>query len=377
MTDATTRSSSAPAAPASPTAMLLARKGYRVLVVDRATFPSDTLSTHMIHAPGVAALQPLGAPRPGDRDRLPADRHLLVRLRAVHDHRHALGRPTASRRRTRRAARCSTRSSSTPPPPPAPRCARASPSRRSSSRTASVVGIRGHGHGRRVGRRARARRDRRRRPQLPRRQGRGARAVQREADAAVGLLHVLERPAGRRLRDHDPSRPRLGRAPDERRPDAARASAGPTPSRRRTRPTSRPTTSRPSSSRPQFAERVRGATREERFSGGSVPNFFRKPYGPGWALVGDAGYTKDPITAQGISDAFRDAELCAAALDDAFTGGRSFDDAMADYQHDPRRARAADLRVHDAARDARSRRRPRCSSCSAPCTATRTRWTRS
>ena len=39
-----------------PTAMLLARKGYRVLVVDRATFPSDTLSTHMIHAPGVAAL---------------------------------------------------------------------------------------------------------------------------------------------------------------------------------------------------------------------------------------------------------------------------------------------------------------------------------
>ena len=46
-----------------PTAMLLARKGYRVLVVDRASFPSDTVSTHMIHAPGVAALQPLGAAR--------------------------------------------------------------------------------------------------------------------------------------------------------------------------------------------------------------------------------------------------------------------------------------------------------------------------
>src|SRR6266508_921406 len=44
----------------SPTAMLLARKGYRVLVVDRATFPSDTLSTHMIHAPGVAALRRWG-----------------------------------------------------------------------------------------------------------------------------------------------------------------------------------------------------------------------------------------------------------------------------------------------------------------------------
>src|SRR5262249_31901481 len=40
----------------SPTAMLLAQKGYRVLVVDRATFPSDTVSTHVIHAPGVAAL---------------------------------------------------------------------------------------------------------------------------------------------------------------------------------------------------------------------------------------------------------------------------------------------------------------------------------
>src|SRR5262245_9006740 len=40
----------------SPTAMLLARKGYRVLVVDRATFPSDTVSTHIVHPPGVAAL---------------------------------------------------------------------------------------------------------------------------------------------------------------------------------------------------------------------------------------------------------------------------------------------------------------------------------
>src|SRR4051812_11286049 len=40
----------------SPTAMLLARQGHRVLVVDRATFPSDTVSTHLIHAPGVAAL---------------------------------------------------------------------------------------------------------------------------------------------------------------------------------------------------------------------------------------------------------------------------------------------------------------------------------
>jgi 2-polyprenyl-6-methoxyphenol hydroxylase-like FAD-dependent oxidoreductase len=40
----------------SPTAMLLARKGWRVLVVDRATFPSDTVSTHVVHPMGVAAL---------------------------------------------------------------------------------------------------------------------------------------------------------------------------------------------------------------------------------------------------------------------------------------------------------------------------------
>src|SRR5262252_74108 len=40
----------------SPTAMLLARKGHRVLLLDRAEFPSDTLSTHYIHQPGVARL---------------------------------------------------------------------------------------------------------------------------------------------------------------------------------------------------------------------------------------------------------------------------------------------------------------------------------
>jgi 2-polyprenyl-6-methoxyphenol hydroxylase-like FAD-dependent oxidoreductase len=63
-----------------------------------------------------------------------------------------------------------------------------------------------------------------------------------------------------------------------------------------------------------------------------VPNFFRKPFGPGWALVGDAGYNKDPITAQGISDAFHDAERCSSALDEAFRDVRSFDAALGDYQ---------------------------------------------
>ena len=85
---------------------------------------------------------------------------------------------------------------------------------------------------------------------------------------------------------------------------------------------------------PEFAARVRGAKREAPFSGAAVSNFFRKPYGPGWALVGDAGYNKDPITAQGITDAFRDAERCATALDRVFTGAGSFDEAMGEYQRE-------------------------------------------
>ena len=83
---------------------------------------------------------------------------------------------------------------------------------------------------------------------------------------------------------------------------------------------------------PAFAERVAGATRVDRFYTSPVPNFFRKPYGPGWALVGDAGYSKDPITAQGISNAFRDAELCADAIHRSLTGTQPFEEAMAHYQ---------------------------------------------
>jgi 2-polyprenyl-6-methoxyphenol hydroxylase-like FAD-dependent oxidoreductase len=83
---------------------------------------------------------------------------------------------------------------------------------------------------------------------------------------------------------------------------------------------------------PSFAERLRGAQREERFVGTAVPNYFRKPYGPGWALVGDAGYNKDFITAFGITDAFLQAERCVAALDASFRDERSFDAAMGEYQ---------------------------------------------
>lgn len=84
---------------------------------------------------------------------------------------------------------------------------------------------------------------------------------------------------------------------------------------------------------PSLAERVRGGKREARFVGtADLPHFFRKPYGSGWALVGDAGYHKDPNTAQGITDAFRDAELLVEALDAGFTERRSLDEALADYE---------------------------------------------
>ena len=70
----------------------------------------------------------------------------------------------------------------------------------------------------------------------------------------------------------------------------------------------------------------------ERFVGMGVPNYFRKPFGPGWALVGDAGYNKDFITAQGITDAFLQAEQCAAALEKSFRGVRPFEVAMGEFQ---------------------------------------------
>ncbi len=84
---------------------------------------------------------------------------------------------------------------------------------------------------------------------------------------------------------------------------------------------------------PHLAERVRSGKREERFVGtADLPNFFRKPYGSGWALAGDAGYHKDPSTAQGITDAFRDAELLSEALDSGFTEHRPLEEALADYE---------------------------------------------
>jgi flavin-dependent dehydrogenase len=84
---------------------------------------------------------------------------------------------------------------------------------------------------------------------------------------------------------------------------------------------------------PGLAARVRSGTRTERFLGtADLPFFFRKPYGPSWALAGDDGYLKDPITGQGVTDAFRDAELLAKAIYEGLSGRRPLEEALAEYE---------------------------------------------
>jgi 2-polyprenyl-6-methoxyphenol hydroxylase-like FAD-dependent oxidoreductase len=76
-----------------------------------------------------------------------------------------------------------------------------------------------------------------------------------------------------------------------------------------------------------LAARVAGAERVGPLKGfAGQAGFLRQSWGPGWALVGDAAYFKDPITAHGITDALRDAELLARAV------GEGSEEALAGYQ---------------------------------------------
>jgi flavin-dependent dehydrogenase len=84
---------------------------------------------------------------------------------------------------------------------------------------------------------------------------------------------------------------------------------------------------------PATAARVLAGTRHaglRTFAG--HPGFVRRAWGPGWALVGDAGYWKDPISAHGVTDALRDAELLARAVVSAASGEVPEREALADYQ---------------------------------------------
>lgn len=315
----------------SPTAMLLARQGHRVLLVDRATFPSDTLSTHMIHAPGMAALARWGL----------FDEVVATGCPPVETYAFDFG-PITIKGAPRPAEDGGTTAY-------APRRTVLDKILVDAARAAGVevregfsvdevvvedgqvVGIQGRSDG-------------------------GASTVERArvvvgADGRSSQVAKAVQPASYN------EKPELqwsyytywsGLPVDGMeifiRPDRGWAAL----------PTNEGLTLlvvgwpyaeasaykadveanylRTLELAPDFAERVRGATREDRFHGGAVPNFFRKPFGPGWALVGDAGYNKDPITAQGISDAFRDAEQCAGALGSWLDGESEFDQAMAEYQ---------------------------------------------
>ena len=313
----------------SPTAMLLARHGYRVLLVDRARFPSDTLSTLVIHAPGVAALRRWGL----------LDRVVRSGCPPIERYSFDFGQITISG--TPRAVEGVSTGY-------APRrivldkilvdaAAAAGAEVRERFKMdelliedGTVVGIRGHGAGGQpVIERARV---------VVGADGRNshmANAVRADQynvkpklqygyytffrDLPVDGMETVVRPAracGAIPTNDDLTLVVMGWPIAEAKAFKADVEAGFVSTLQLA---------------PDFAERVRGATRVEPFLGGGVVNYFRKPYGPGWALVGDAGYNKDPVTAQGISDAFRDAELCATALDETFTGRRSYADAMLTY----------------------------------------------
>jgi len=83
---------------------------------------------------------------------------------------------------------------------------------------------------------------------------------------------------------------------------------------------------------PELQDRVSQATRETRISGTHLlPNYFRRANGPGWALVGDAALHRDPITAQGITNAFTHADVLGEELLQALGGNQSIDQATANY----------------------------------------------
>ena len=288
----------------SPLAMLLARKGYRVLVVDRATFPSDTISTHIVWQPGAARLQRWGLLEAVAASNCPAITTLAVDF----------GEFTL-----------------TGSPPPADGTAEAYAPRRTildkilvdAAADAGaevregfavtdlamdgdrVVGIRG------------------------RRQG-GAEVVEdsRLVIGADGLHSLVARAVHAPVYDTRPTLacwyyaywsgvpvervtfcPRDGRAigliptNDELVCVAVAVAARDFDTFRTDIEANYLATV---DLAPSIAERVHAGRREGGFRAmADVPNLFRRPYGPGWALVGDAGYHKDPINAQGISDAFR------------------------------------------------------------------------
>jgi flavin-dependent dehydrogenase len=314
----------------SPTAMLLARKGYKVLLVDRATFPSDTVSTHLIHPPGVALLRKWGL-----LERVVATGCPAIRTYAFDMGPFVIsGRPGTDDNPVSYGPRRTVLDKL---------LVDAAGEAGAEVRTgftveeivrdgARVVGVRGHDKG-----------------------GRSVTEHARVVVGADGIHSLVARTVGAEQYRERPELeasyytywsglPMPGGFEAYDRGDRVWA-AWPTNDDLTLVIVGWPYAQFESNKTdferhyleafdraPAFRDRILGARREDRFYGMAVPNFFRKPYGAGWALVGDAAYTKDFMTAQGISDAFRDAELCVNALHESFSGTRSFDDAMSQYQ---------------------------------------------
>jgi flavin-dependent dehydrogenase len=80
-----------------------------------------------------------------------------------------------------------------------------------------------------------------------------------------------------------------------------------------------------------MGRRMLTATLEGRILGTKgVENQFRKPYGAGWALTGDAGYLKDPSTGLGIGDALTQSTMLAEALD-AYLSGADWEESLSGF----------------------------------------------
>jgi 2-polyprenyl-6-methoxyphenol hydroxylase-like FAD-dependent oxidoreductase len=314
----------------SPTGMLLAREGYRVLVVDRATFPSDTVSTHLIHTPGVLALRRWGL----------LDRLVATGCPPIHTYAFDFGPFTIAGSPATEGA----------PVSYAPRrivldqllvdAARESGAEVREGFTVEdvvikdgrVSGIRGHGRdGRTVAEHAQVVIGADGRRSLVAQVARPEQYAEKPPLLAAYYSYFSGMPMEGRFETY--VRPNRGMAAWPTNDGLTMVIAGwPYAEFAANKKDVEGNFYKTLELEPSLAERVGAARREERFAGTAVPGYLRKPYGPGWALVGDAGYNRDFITAQGIQDAFRDAELCANGLDEALSGTRSFEDAMHDYQ---------------------------------------------
>jgi 2-polyprenyl-6-methoxyphenol hydroxylase-like FAD-dependent oxidoreductase len=314
----------------SPTAMLLARRGYRVLLLDRDTFPSDILSTHYIHQPGVAKLKEWGLLERVLATDVPPITTLHVDLDGIH----LSGMPPYQ---GIDFALCPRRTALDTVLVDAAVAAGAELRDGFVVEDVvwdgdAVVGIRGHHKG-----------------------GASVEERARVVIGADGMHSVIARAV--HPQEYN-TRPPLGcgyyayfrdvpmNGAEVHFRDDCVVFGFPTNEGQTCVVVEWPNSQfaavrqdyesaffRALQRTPDFAARVAQGRQETRFFGiGNIPNFFRTPYGPGWALVGDAGYHKDPITGLGITDAFIDAELLAEALHDGWGGRLPLSAALAGYE---------------------------------------------